>query len=62
MLSSKFPLNWSGDAFRGGVHTTGSKLGGRERMILTAGQLELRRAAATPTGARRRSSRSCAAR
>lgn len=44
------PLDWSGEAFRGAVHTSGSKFGGKERMILTAGQLELRRAPTAPTG------------
>lgn len=39
----KMPLNFRGGAFVGGLHTSGSKFGGKERGILSAG-LTLRRA------------------
>ena len=37
------PLNFVGGDFSGAVHTTGSKFGGKDRMILTAMSLELKR-------------------
>ena len=37
------PLNFSGGAFVGGVHTSGTHLGGKERMVLSAGSLTLHR-------------------
>lgn len=38
------PLNFRGGSFVGGLHTSGSKLGGKERMILSATGLSLNRA------------------
>lgn len=35
------PLNFSGDAFKGGVGTSGSKFGGKDKMILSAMSLTL---------------------
>lgn len=37
------PLNFNGTVFKGGVHTTGSKIGGKEHMVLSAGWLVLSR-------------------
>lgn len=31
------PLNWTGNGFKGGLHTTGNKFGGKKAMILSAG-------------------------
>jgi hypothetical protein len=39
------PFNRAGESLLGAVHTSGSKVGGKGRMLLTAGRLELRRAA-----------------
>ena len=39
----KVPLNWSEDHFHGGLHTSGSTFGGRDKMILSAARLHLRR-------------------
>ena len=44
----KVPLNWSEGIFRGGVHTSGSHFGGREKMILSASRLQLHRKETTP--------------
>jgi hypothetical protein len=41
--SVKMPLNWTGSEFRGGVGTDGSSFGGKERMVLAAQGLVLRR-------------------
>lgn len=41
--SVSIPLNFISDAFVGGVHTSGSKFGGKEKMILSARSLTLRR-------------------
>ncbi len=41
--SVKMPLNWIGSEFRGGVHTDGLKIGGKDHMILSASRLVLRR-------------------
>lgn len=52
--SVKVPLNWTGSELRGGVGTDGSAFGGKERMVLTAQRLVLRRwivPAARETGA-----------
>jgi hypothetical protein len=38
------PLDWNGEVWDAAVHTTGFEFGGKERMILTAGRLVLRRA------------------
>ena len=35
------PLNFTGGAFAGGIHTSGSKFGGKEKMILSAHSLTL---------------------
>jgi hypothetical protein len=40
--SVSIPLNFIGGAFAGGVHTSGSKFGGKEKMILSASSLTLR--------------------
>lgn len=40
--SVSIPLNFIGGAFVGGVHTSGSKFGGKEKMILSASSLTLR--------------------
>jgi hypothetical protein len=40
--SVSIPLNFKGGAFVGGVHTSGSKFGGKEKMILSASSLTLR--------------------
>ena len=37
------PVNFTGTNFTGGVHTSGSKMGGKEHMILSAGGLKLRK-------------------
>jgi hypothetical protein len=34
-------LDWTGDRFVGGLNTTGSEFGGKERMKLSAGRMEL---------------------
>jgi hypothetical protein len=39
----KIPLNLAGGTLRGGVHTSGSKFGGKEQMILSAAGLTLSR-------------------
>lgn len=39
----KMPLNWDGNAFSGGLHTTGSAFGGADRMALSAFHLRLTR-------------------
>jgi len=41
--SVKMPLNFSGTNFVGGVHTSGSKFGGKRNMILSAAGLRLQR-------------------
>ena len=38
------PLNFNDSAFTGGIHTSGSKFGGKEKMILSATALTLVRA------------------
>lgn len=40
--SVSIPLNFIGGAFVGGVHTSGSKFGGKEKMILSASSLTLK--------------------
>lgn len=42
--SVSVPLNFTGDAFVGGLHTSGSKFGGKPTMILSARSLTLRHA------------------
>ena len=37
------PLNWDGNAFSGGLHTSGSAFGGADRMALSAFNLRLTR-------------------
>jgi hypothetical protein len=39
----KMPLNWTGSEFRGSVQSEGWKFGGKDRMVLTASHLVLRR-------------------
>lgn len=39
--SVKVPVNFRGGTFVGGVHTSGSKVGGKDRMILSAASLKL---------------------
>jgi hypothetical protein len=39
----RIPFDVVGDRLEGGVHTTGAKAGGRERMMLSADRLVLRR-------------------
>jgi hypothetical protein len=39
----KIPVNWTGSEFRGSVHTDGSSFGGKNRMVLSASRLVLRR-------------------
>jgi len=41
------PLNWDGDTFQGGLHTSGSAFGGADRMVFSAFDLYLRRDPAT---------------
>ncbi len=45
------PFNFRNDAFVGGLHTSGSKFGGKEKMILSATSLSLRRTGAEPPAA-----------
>jgi hypothetical protein len=54
----KIPLDFDGETFDGGVNSSGSMFGGKERMWLAAGHLVLRRvtAAAPPPPSRRRAS------
>ena len=39
----KIPVNWTGSEFRGSVHTDGTSFGGKDRMVLSASRLVLRR-------------------
>ena len=39
----KMPLTWAGSEFRGSVHTDGWSFGGKDRMVLSASRLVLRR-------------------
>lgn len=39
----KMPLNWTGSELRGALGTDGSAFGGKERMVLTAQHLVMRR-------------------
>jgi hypothetical protein len=39
----KMPLNWDGNVFSGGLHTSGSAFGGADRMALSAFHLRLTR-------------------
>lgn len=39
----KIPLNWTGSEFQGSVHTDGASFGGKQRMVLSASRLVLRR-------------------
>ena len=39
----KIPVNWTGSEFQGSVHTDGSSFGGKNRMVLSASRLVLRR-------------------
>ena len=39
----KIPVNWTGSEFQGAVHTNGSSFGGKDRMVLSASRLVLRR-------------------
>jgi hypothetical protein len=41
--SVKVPLNFTGGNFVGGIHTSGSKVGGKDRMILSGASLKLTR-------------------
>jgi len=42
----KIPLNLNGGTLSGGLHTSGSKFGGKDQMILSAAGLTLKRACA----------------
>lgn len=44
----KFPLHWVDGRFRGGLQTSGAWFGGKEKMILTAGGLELEKSSTKP--------------
>jgi hypothetical protein len=39
--SISMPLNFRGDSFVGGIHTSGSKSGGKAKMMLSASSLKL---------------------
>ena len=39
--TATLPLNWVGGHFEGGLHTSGSSFGGKEKMVLTATRLKL---------------------
>ena len=39
--TATFPLNWVDGHFEGGLHTSGSSFGGKEKMVLTATRLKL---------------------
>jgi hypothetical protein len=42
------PVNFTNNTFTGGLHTTGSKVGGKDRMILSASDLVLKKKAKAP--------------
>lgn len=44
----KLPLNWVDETFAGGLHTSGSKFGGKSDMILSATHLKLARSPDLP--------------
>ena len=44
----KMPVNWTGSEFQGSVHTDGASFGGKQRMVLSASRLVLRRWIVTP--------------
>jgi hypothetical protein len=44
------PINFSGAAFSGGVHTSGSHWGGKKSMVLSAARLRLTRTSTDEEG------------